>query len=69
MCILCTIIHQLHSTLLNKADDIYQILPYFQGFVESVSLYTKKAAMKDAMFPLGLILVAAAVLAPVQESI
>lgn len=60
---------QLHSIPLNKAGNIYQVLQYFQGSVEPVSSYTKKEAMKDATFPLGLILVAAAVLALVQESI
>lgn len=58
------IIQQLHSTPLNKAGNIYQILPYFQSFVEPVSSYTKKEAMKDATFPLGLILVAAAAFGP-----
>lgn len=63
-CTLCTIIQQFHSTPLNKAGNIYQILPYFQSSVEPVSWYTKKEAMKDAKFPLGLILVAAAAFGP-----
>lgn len=62
-CTLCAIIQQLHSTPLNKAGNIYQILPYFQSFVEPVS-YRKKEAMEDATFPLGLILVAAAAFGP-----
>lgn len=52
---------------LNKAGNIYQILPYLQSFVEPVSWYTKKEAMKDATFPLGPILVGAAAFGPISR--
>lgn len=62
--LLCTVIQQFCSTPLNKAGNIYQLLPYFQSLVEPVPWYTKKEVRKNAKFPLGLILAAAAAFGP-----
>lgn len=64
ICTLCTVIQQFCSTPLNRKGDIYQVLPHFQSLVEPLSWYTNKEVMKDAKFPLGLILTAAAAFGP-----